>query len=49
MCMNVTDSGLAAWLMGADREAVKLDGAARGRILDMHNSARRWRHRPGGS
>ncbi|MDE0160948.1 MAG: DUF4143 domain-containing protein [Acidimicrobiaceae bacterium] len=35
----VTDSGLAAWLMGTDREALKLDGAARGRILDTFVAA----------
>ena len=35
----VTDSGLAAWLMGVDREALKLDGTARGRILDTFVAA----------
>jgi len=35
----VTDSGLAAWLMGAGREALKLDGTARGRILDTFVAA----------
>ena len=35
----VTDSGLAAWLMGADREALKLDGAARGRMLETFVAA----------
>ena len=30
----VTDSGLAAWLMGADRETLKRDSGARGRILE---------------
>lgn len=35
----VTDSGLAAWLMGTGREALKLDGAARGRILDTFVAA----------
>ena len=35
----LTDSGLAAWLMGADREVLKLDGGARGRVLDTFVAA----------
>ena len=35
----LTDSGLATWLMGADREALKFDGAARGRVLDTFVAA----------
>ena len=30
----VTDSGLATWLMGVDREGLKKDAGARGRIID---------------
>jgi len=35
----LTDAGLAAWLMGADRQVLKLDGFARGRILDTFVAA----------
>ena len=35
----VTDSGLAAWLMGVDREAPKRDTDARGRIVETHVTA----------
>ena len=36
-CM--TDSGLAAWLMGVDREALKRDTDARGRIVETYVAA----------
>ena len=35
----VTDSGLAAWLMGVDREGLKKDAHARGRIIDTYVAA----------
>ena len=35
----LTDSGLAAWLMGADRESLKRDSDARGRIIDTYVAA----------
>ena len=35
----VTDSGLAAWLMGVDREALKKDSSARGRIIETYVAA----------
>lgn len=35
----VTDSGLAAWLMGVDREGLKKDAEARGRIMDTYVAA----------
>ena len=35
----LTDSGLAAWLMGADRQSLKRDSDARGRIIDTYVAA----------
>ena len=35
----VTDSGLAAWLMGVDREGLKRDAQARGRVIDTYVAA----------
>ena len=35
----LTDSGLAAWLMGVDREALKRDTDARGRIVETYVTA----------
>ncbi|MCY3538854.1 MAG: DUF4143 domain-containing protein [bacterium] len=35
----LTDSGLAAWLMGVDRESILRDSDARGRIIDTYVAA----------
>ena len=35
----LTDSGLAAWLMGADRQSLKRNSDARGRIIDTYVAA----------
>ncbi len=35
----VADSGLAAWLMGVDREGLKRDSTARGRIIETYVAA----------
>lgn len=36
---SMTDSGLAAWLMGADRHTLRLDSDARGRVIETYVTA----------